>query len=167
MPSVHFEFVSRPRLSGYLGWALLIIGILGVGFASIRWRELAQAREAVAWHLMSLPAPQAVAPPPPGTSPEAASLEGVRAHLDASWQPVFAALEAGGSKNVALLSVQVSGRSGRLDIHAQARHLADALAFAARLQRQPALKEVLMTEDKRSHDEGQPLDFHVRGRLNP
>ncbi|MDA8383515.1 MAG: hypothetical protein M0037_10720 [Betaproteobacteria bacterium] len=168
MPAAHFDFAPRRRPGGFLGWLLLALGIGGVILASLRWQELVRAREALNWHLMNLPPPVAAeAPPSPGTSAGEMSLQYVRERLQASWQPVFAALEASGSNNVALIEVQATGRSGRIEIHARAKNLADALEFVARLQRQSAFKDVLMTENKRSSGEGQDLDFQVHGSIVP
>ncbi|MDE2343886.1 MAG: hypothetical protein KGL63_10970 [Betaproteobacteria bacterium] len=169
MPDLQLAFTTRSRRGSILGWSLFITGLACAAWVGLRAQTLLEQREALNWRLAAASTPPA--PPAPISSQaaaEAAQLDAVRTRLQASWDPVFDALERSASGKIAFLSIQVTARTGSLELDAQARTLQDALNSVATLQRQPTLRQVLLQRYKRLHDApGQPVDVHIHAELVP
>lgn len=169
MPDIQLTFVPRPRWGSMLGWFLLFVGLICSAWVGLRAQTLLEQREALSWRLTAASTPP---PPPVPISSQAAAetvkLDAVRAGLQASWDPVFDALERSASGKIAFLSIQVTARTGSLELDAQAPTLQDALNAVAILQRQPALRQVLLQRYKRLNDvPGQPVDVRIHAELVP
>ncbi|CQR44909.1 exported hypothetical protein [Thiomonas sp. CB3] len=169
MLDLQLAFTPRSRRGSILGWSLLFTGLACAACVGLRAQTLLEQREALTWRLAAASAPPA--PPAPVSSQaaaEAAQLDTVRMRLQASWNPVFEALERSASGKIAFLSIQVTARTGSLELDAQAQTLQDALNSVATLQRQPILRQVLLQRYKRLNDTpGQPLDVHIHAELMP
>ncbi len=169
MPRLQLAFTPRSRSGSILGWILLLAGLSCAALVALRAQAMLQQREALSWRLAAASAPPAApAPVSSEAAAEAARIDAVRQRLQRSWQPVFDALERSASSKIALLSVQVTGRMGSLEIEAQAPTLGAALNAVAAMQRQPVLRRVLLQRYKQVDDaNGHTVDFHVHAELAP
>lgn len=169
MPPLHFSFTPRRRIASPLGWGLLLAGVSIAAAVGLHVRSLEAQREALDWHLARFAKPiDAPSTMSSEALAEADQLNGLHRQLQASWQPVFESLEDCASPEVAILSIRVAGRTGNLQIEAQARALSDALDYVASLQRQAVFRNVLMQRDARQADTvGHPLAFTVRAEILP
>lgn len=86
----------------------------------------------------------------------------VSAQLAYSWQPAFEALAAARSSKIALVSLDAVQSTSRLKLVAEARHLADAIAFIDALQQQPGIRRVeLLQHELQADDAQKPLRFNI------
>lgn len=167
MPPLQLTFTPRRHLGSVLGWILLLVGMASAATFVWMGQTLLQQRQLLTSQVALLSAP----PPAPATISsqavaEAAQIGAVHARLQTSWQPVFNALEQSAPGKIALLSIQVTARSGSLEIEAQAPDLQEALDWVSRLQSQAALHHVLLQRNKTLIDApGQPVLIRVHADL--
>jgi hypothetical protein len=151
------------------GAALLVVGLLAAALAAGRFAALrAEARD-LARRMEARTPPRALAVAAQGAeSGTAADLSRARAvlrRLAAPWDELFAEVEAAVGPDVALLGVQPDLASARVRITGEARTLAQGLAFAARLNRGPALGEAMFsTHEVRVQDPQRPVRFTLEAR---
>ena len=171
MPPPGFDF-RTPHLSfSRVGASLLLAGLIAVALLMARLHAVSDARQALRWQLAAhTPKPERARPAAPSaqtlasTQAEAA----IARRLTGTWQPVFAALERATPPNIALLAVDCSGTPGRLSATAEARTLAEALDYVARLNRSPGFAHVLLHHYQVADSDPQhPVRFEFQGRIVP
>ena len=82
----------------------------------------------------------------------------IAGQLAYSWQPGFEALEAARSHKIALVSLDAVQAKSQLKLVAEARQLADAIAYIDALQQQPGVRRVeLLQHELRADDAQKPL----------
>ena len=92
----------------------------------------------------------------------------VRASLDYSWQPAFAALEATHTPKIALVSLEASQAKQQLRLVAEARRLADAVEYANRLSHQSGVKLTsLLQHQVQEKDPQHPVRFTLLMEIRP
>jgi len=168
MARLDLNFHSDGRhLGGYrldrLGVVLLLVGALALAWAAGQWLaarahevELANAIR----QLQQRPAP--ARPASRADTTAQASRDRIAAQLNAGWQPAFDALAATRSNKIALLSLDAVHAKRQIKLVAEARHLADAVAFVEALQRQSGILRVALTQHEILVDADQkPVRFHV------
>lgn len=165
MARLDFDFHSRPVRPGTLGVAL---GVAGVAAMAWVWMNLqaAHATEAgLAMRIAALEKSQsrpAVQPVKRTDDAARRTRSQVSAQLAYSWQPAFEALAAARSGKIALVSLDAVQSTSRLKLVAEARHLADAIAFIDALQQQPGIRRVeLLQHELQADDAQKPLRFTI------
>jgi nitrate reductase NapAB chaperone NapD len=91
-----------------------------------------------------------------------ATRERITAELNAGWQPAFDALAATRSSQIALLSLDAVHAKRQIKLVAEARRLADAVAFIEALQQQPGILRAALTQHEIETDADQkPVRFQA------
>ncbi len=165
MARLDFDFHPRPERPGILGVALALAGVAAMTWV---WMNLqtAHATEAgLAMQISALEKNQSrptVHPVKHTDDAAQRTRSQVSAQLAYSWQPAFEALAAARSGKIALVSLDAVQSTSRLKLVAEARHLADAIAFIDALQQQPGIRRVeLLQHEQQADDAQKPLRFTI------
>jgi hypothetical protein len=166
MARLDFDFHARPSRPGKLGVALALAGVAALAWA---WSNLQAARATEAGLTLQIAAIEQAARPTPAAKPAARADDAahaarlrIKAQLAYSWQPAFDALAATRSKRIALVSLDAVQAKSQLKLVAEARQLADAVAFIDALQQQPGVKRAALTQHEVQADaDQQPVRFNV------
>lgn len=175
MAKLQFDFQApstRPSISGAI---LLLAGVVALG-ASV-W-DMQQARRTHDARVAELAALEQTlqqrkprrSAPVRSTAGDAAQLARarVRANLDYSWQPAFAALQAAFTPKIALISLEGSQARKQLRLIGEARELADAVAYANKLDLQPGvLRTSLLQHERQERDAYHPIRFTLLLEMRP
>jgi hypothetical protein len=140
------DFIPASRRPGGMAVALLVAGLLAVGWSFLAYREAAD--QAVG---MSLRLAEATGRRPPasaaGNNRAVAEAQAVALELQTPWVGLLDDLEtatAAGKGDVALVSVEPDRRHQKLKLVAEARSLPAALQYVQRLQRNTAIRDALL-----------------------
>lgn len=175
MASLYFDFrppSTRPTLWGVI---LLLIGLLALGASLVVMEQTRRAHEARVEQLAALeqtlqqrkPVRRATTRSTTGDAAQLARAR-VRANLDYSWQPAFAALQATFTPKIALVSLEGSQTKKQLRIVGEARQLADAVAYANKLGLQPGvLRTALLQHEMQERDAQHPVRFTLMLEMRP
>ncbi|WP_245538706.1 hypothetical protein [Thiobacillus denitrificans] len=153
-----FDFHARSSRPARLSIALALAGMAALGWA---WSNLQAARAAetgLALRIAALERAQPRATAQPATRADSAAHAAqarIAAQLGHSWQPAFDALATARSARIALLSLDAVQAKSQLKLVAEARQLADAVAFIDALQQQPGVKRATLTQHEAQADAGQ------------
>lgn len=175
MASLHFDFQkpsTRPTVWGVL---LLLIGLVALGATLIAMQQARDAHQARVKQLAVLeqtlqqrkPVRKVATRSTTGDAGQLARAR-VRANLDYSWQPAFAALQATITPKIALVSLEGSQAKKQLRLVAEARQLADAVAYANQLGLQPGvLRTALLQHEMQERDAQHPVRFTLLLEMRP
>lgn len=165
MALLDFDFHARKPRFGILGLALLLAGGIALAWA---WSNLqaSRATEAgLALQIAALKNTQSRPAPKPITAKDSvaqATLAQIKAQLAYSWQPAFDALASSHNKGIALLSLEAAQAKSQIKLVAEARQLADAIAYIEVLQQQPGVKRAALTQHEIQADLDQkPVRFNI------
>ena len=165
MARLDFDFHSCPVRPGTLGVALAVAGVAALAWV---WMNLQAAHATEAGLAMQIAALEknqsrpAVQPVKRTDDAAQRTRSQVSAQLAYSWQPPFEALAAARSGKIALVSLDAVQSTSRLKLVAEARHLADAIAFIDALQQQPGIRRVeLLQHELQADDAQKPLRFTI------
>lgn len=165
MARLDFDFHARPPRPGKPGLALALAGVAALAWA---WSNLQAARAAEAGLAMQIAEleqarPRAAAKATArGDDAAQAARERIAAQLAYSWQPAFDALATARSKKIALLSLDAVQGKAQMKLVAEARQLADAVAFIEALQQQPAVRRAALTQHEEQADDAEkPVRFNI------
>ena len=154
--------LGRYRLDR-LGVVLLLAGMLALAWVAAQWlaARASDAELASAIHqLEQRPAP--ARPVSRADTAAQAARDRIAAQLNAGWQPAFDALAAARSSKIALLSLDAIHAKRQIKLVAEARHLADAVAFVEALQQQSGILRAALTQHEVQADADQkPVRFQV------
>lgn len=160
-----FDFHARPSRPGKPGIALALAGVAALAWT---WSNLQAARATEAGLALQIAAveeaarPRAPAKPRAGDDAVQAAQQRIQAQLAYSWQPAFDALAAARSKRIALVSLDAVQAKSQLKLVAEARRLADAVAFIDALRQQPGVKRAALIQHEVQADAAQqPVRFNV------
>lgn len=160
---------QRRRRAVWAGLAVLAIGLALASAVGVRYWKL--QREVALWNAKAAEAERVA-----GRLPQAPRVAGDKAEIarqvkDANavlrrlavpWQALFAAIESSKGKEVALLTVNPDAEKGLVRIGAEAKGLDEMVRYLKRLQRQPALGEVvLLNHQVQEKDPQKPVRFSV------
>lgn len=151
------DFGRRPRHpGGWLGVVLLAAGMLLAGMSLQRYLDAGEHADDARSRLEHLARRAAV--PAEAADPELRRLLGgaarVAGDLQRPWQSLFADVEGALDGSVALLALEPDPGKGQLRLTAEARTLADALAFAARLTDTGSLANARIAQQEARLSEG-------------
>jgi hypothetical protein len=165
MARLDFDFHNRPARPGKLGIVLALVGMAALVWA---WSNLQAARATEAGVSMRIAAleqarPGATAKPvAPADSPTRVQQARIAAQLTYSWQPAFDAMATAQSSKIALLSLDATQAKSQLKLTAEARTLADAIAYIDALQQQPGVKRATLVQHEIQADaDQQPVRFNI------
>lgn len=165
MKRLSLDFRRVPP-AGPAGYVLLAAGLLAAGLSVAAHLEL--NREAASLEAESERAALHGEPREPlpiqGRSEKEAleSARNVVEHLTVPWDRLFGALETIEEKNVALLSVTPNVQKRQIRIFAEAKTLADMLAYHQKLEASPAFSEVALSEHEvQLQDPERPVRFNI------
>jgi predicted dinucleotide-binding enzyme len=167
MKRLFLDFRRTPpaRPAGYL---VLAAGLAAAGLAVAAHLELNRevARlDALAESAMLADERGHEEPLPIQGRSEKEALENARnvvGHLTVPWDRLFAALEAIQEKQVALLSITPNVQKRQIRIYAEAKTLADMLAYHRGLEESAAFAEVALTEHEvQLQDPEKPVRFNI------
>lgn len=152
MRALDIDFLARSRPAGWVSWALLASGVLlfaaalddhlaaRAGLARLEARVARQKQPSLRH---DKPVGQTPAAASAAVDPDAA-LRRLAVELAIPWDGMLEAVELAVDDRLALLSVAGDGKSRELRLEAEARSLADALAFAERLRDSLRFDEVAL-----------------------
>lgn len=170
MARLDFDFHARPPHPGKLGIALALAGVVALAWS---WSTLQAARATEAGLALQIAALEQTpprTPPPPASRADAAAhtaQAGIAAQLAYSWQPAFDALASALSNRIALISLDAVQAKSQLKLVAEARKLADAVAFIDALQQQPGVKRATLIQHEVQADaDQQPVRFNLLVELD-
>lgn len=159
---LYFQSGSRYRPDA-LGVGLLLAGALALAWVASQWltaRDTAAEQAGALLKLEQRPAPKRAVSR--ADSSAQAARERITTQLNAGWQPAFDALAATRSSKIALLSIDAIHAKQQIKLVAEARNLADAVAFIEALQQQPGiLRAVLNQHEIESDADQKPVRFQA------
>lgn len=165
MARLDFDFHQRPARPGKLGIALALAGAAALLWA---WNNLQAVRATGAGLSTRIAAleqarPRTAARPSTGKGDPAKIQQArIAAQLAYSWQPALDALAAARTRKIALLSLDAVQARSQLKLTAEARTLADALAYIDVLQQQPGVKRATLSQHEVQADADQhPVRFNI------
>lgn len=171
MPRLNFDFHARPSRPSL---PVVLLALAGVTAVAWSWTSLhaARATEAgLAMRIAALERPPAHATVKRTTPVEdAARITRARVETDLaySWQPAFDALAAARGGKIALVSLDAVQAKSQLRLVAEARRLADAIAYIDVLQQQPGVRRVELLQHEVQIDDAQkPLRVSILVELRP
>ncbi len=159
---LNFHAAGRYRLDA-LGVGLLLIGALTLAGVAGQWLTARDREAELAGAMLKLEQ----RPAPARAVSRAESAAGVARNritvqLNAGWQPAFDALAAARSSKVALLSLDAIHAKRQIKLVAEARNLADAVAYIESLQQQPGILRAALTQHEVEVDaEYKPVRFQA------
>lgn len=142
MHALDLDFVKRRRLASPLGLLLLIAGTAAAGVVAMDYLDARAALERVeAQHSRLERQSRQKAPlPKAGAAPardDAQSAARAVAQLRLPWDALLREIELLADSSVALLSVESQGQARTLRLAGEAKTMADAVAYLARLRESP------------------------------
>jgi nitrate reductase NapAB chaperone NapD len=145
---LNFHTRSRYRIDAF-ALALLVIGALAVAWVTSQWITARNIEAKQAAALLKL-------------EHRAAPKRAVSRPDNAGWRPAFDALAATRSDKIALLSLNAIHAKRQIKLVAEARNLADAVAFIEALQQQPGvLRAVLNQHEIETAADQKPVRFQA------
>jgi hypothetical protein len=165
MARLDFDFHARPARPGRLGIALALAGVVSLGWVLSNLQAARAIEAGLATQIAALEhsRPRAAVKPATqaGTAAQTAQTR-ISAQLAYSWQPAFDALSAARSSKIALVSLDAVQAKAQLKLVAEARQLADAVAFIEALQQQPGIRRAALTQHEEQADDAQkPVRFNI------
>jgi hypothetical protein len=168
MARLDFDFHARPTRMDKRGAALALAGALALGWAWNAW-EAARATEAgLTLQIAALEHDQPRASVSRVASRADDPLARVETQLAYRWQPAFEAMAAARSAKIALVSLDAVQAKSQVKLVAEARQLADAVAFVDALQQQPGVRRAALFQHEVQADVDQhPVRFTILVELAP
>ncbi|MCK0512057.1 hypothetical protein [Aromatoleum buckelii] len=166
------DFAPLRRRSGWLGWVLLSVGLVAVGFEVVAFEaartDLAEREAIVARLRHQLQRKLSAAPAPPSPPPSAKEVQAankVAAQRNADWSGLFAALARTRSDDAALLEIHADAAGGTLRLVGEAPALGAAFDHLHRLQQQGGLRDARIDRHEwTSGDGGDVVRFATSAR---
>lgn len=165
MARLDFDFHARPSRPGTPGIALALLGAAALAWSVSNLQAARATGAGLAMQIAALEQArphQAAKPVVQADSPAHIAQTRIASQLGYSWQPAFDALAAARSKKIALLSLEAVQSKAQLKLVAEARQLADAVAYIDTLQQQPGVKRAaLIQHELRADDAQKPVRFSI------
>jgi hypothetical protein len=171
MARLDFDFHARPARPGKLGIVLALAGVAALGWAISNLLATRATEAGLALQIAALeqPRPRATVKSVTPTDRVAETTQTrIAAQLAYSWQPAFDALATARSSKVALVALDAVQAKSHIKLVAEARQLADAVAFIEVLQQQPGIRRAALTQHEEQADDAQkPVRFNILVELAP
>ncbi|MBU1395602.1 MAG: PilN domain-containing protein [Gammaproteobacteria bacterium] len=171
MARLEFDFHARPARPGKLGIVLALAGVAALGWSMSNLLAARATEAGLALQIAALEQsrPRAAVKSATPTDQVAKTTQTrIAAQLAYSWQPAFDALANARSSKVALVSLDAVQAKSQIKLVAEARQLADAVAFIEVLQQQPGIRRAALTQHEEQADDAQkPVRFNILVELEP
>lgn len=165
MARLDFDFHARPARFGKLGMGLLLAGLVALTWVWMNWQAARATGAGLALQIAAIEQTRPASASRPRARSDDATLltqTQVAAQLRYSWQPAFEALAAASSQKIALVSLDATQAKSQLKLVAEARQLADAVAFIDALLQQPGVKRAeLLQHEIQADDTYKPVRFNI------
>lgn len=165
MARFDFDFHAQPSRPNLLGIALALAGLTAMAWAWVHLQAVRATEAGLAMQIAALEhASSHPAAKPASHADDAARVARARvaAQLEYSWQPAFDALAAARTSKIALVSLDAVQARSQLKLVAEARQLADAIAYIETLQQQPGIRHVgLLQHEVQADDAQKPLRVNI------
>lgn len=172
-PDLRLDFSKPARSPGLAAWGLFVAGLAAAFAAGAAYVEAGRWRDAMEDAVTEMKrlsqrrgAPLAV----PAAVTEETRREIQRANhvierIAVPWNALFRGLEGAADETVALLSVQPDAEKRAFRLEGEAKDLAAALAFVARLEAADTLSDAMLASHAVKGAGGRrPVEFTVTGR---
>lgn len=147
MPALRMDFLRGRPTASVLGWTLMLVGLIGLVLAAL---DYVQAREELQFALDRAERqtrsvktrPRGAAPPlAPAVVTANARVSAALAH---PWGPLLKELEHLAEPRVSLLGFEAQGATRQLRITAEAKTMAEVIAYVESLRLSPVLGSVVL-----------------------
>jgi hypothetical protein len=169
-PSIQVDFAGGRRSFSWAGGLLLGVGLLAAGAVLLEYRDADRHRAGLELRLDAAARAAARAAPPPESAADArVALSAQQAALDLAtpWTLLLAELEQASKQTqgeVALLGVEPDHAKHNVRVTAEARTLAQALAYVKQLQSSRSLVYPMLDRHEiRADDAQHPVRFELTG----
>ena len=164
MQRIELDFIRRAPRSRWAGRLLLAVALGIAGDMAYTYAELehaVKANEAIVARAQPRKAVTAV------SADEAAAARDTVARLALPWSKLFAALEAAGSDQVALLAIEPDTKTGTVKISGDSKDYLAALTYVLNLSQNDALSHVqLVRHEVKQNDPQHPIAFSISAAWN-
>lgn len=171
MARLDFDFHARPARPGKLAIVLALAGVAALGWSMSNLLAARATEAGLALQIAALEQsrPRVAVKSASATDQVAKTTQTrITAQLAYSWQPAFDALATALSSKVALVSLDAVQAKSQIKLVAEARQLADAVAFIEVLQQQPGIRRAALTQhEEQADDEQKPVRFNILVELEP
>lgn len=171
MARLDFDFHARPARPGKLGIVLALAGVAALGWSMSNLLAARATEAGLALQIAALEQsrPRVAVKSASATDQVAETTQTrIAAQLAYSWQPAFDALANARSSEVALVTLDAVQAKSQIKLVAEARQLADAVAFIEVLQQQPGIRRAALTQHEEQADDAQkPVRFNILVELEP
>ena len=170
MRRIELDYQRRPALAYGVGVCLLFFALFVAAGAAVLFFQLADARDAARERLARHDRAQSRLVQRAMTRDEVAQQRAevkraneIAARLDLPWGALFKAVESASMDSVALLGIQPDAQKRSVNIAAESRDLAGAVAYAKRLSQEAVFAEVHIINHQVQEQEPQkPLRFEIQ-----
>lgn len=170
MARLDFDFHAPARRPSTLGLGLLVAGLAATIWVWANWQAARANVAGLSLQLAAMEQKRPAAAPRPRVRADdgARSIQAqVASQLGYAWQPAFEALAAARSDRIALVSLDAVRAKSQLNLVAEARQLADAVAFIHALQQQPGVKRAaLLQHEVQADNADKPVRFTILIKLD-
>jgi hypothetical protein len=164
MQRIELDFIRRGPRSRWAGRVLLAVAAgmaLDMAVSYVQLERAMKANEAI----VARAQPRKHAPAP--SAEEAALARDTVQRLGLPWGKLFAALEAAGSDQVALLAIEPDTKSGTVKISGDSKDYLAALTYVLNLSQADTLSHVqLVRHEVKQNDPQHPVAFSISAAWN-
>lgn len=167
--SLDLDFLAPAGRPAAWSWLLLVLGVALAAWSAQGWLQATEAQAQARARLDDLERthqPKAKQPARPDAQAQARRQGEVaaRRQLALPWDDLLRTLQRTRPKEVALLSLDGDGRRGDFQLDAEARGHGVMLDYLRQLQREPALRDVTLTQHQGADSDGaRVVRFTLRG----
>lgn len=164
MQRIELDFIRRSARSRWAPRVLLAVALGLAGDLAVSYVQLVRevrSNEAIVARAKPRQAVQ------PVSNEEVALARDTVERLGLPWAKLFAALEAAGSEQVALLAIEPDTKNGTVKISGDSKDYLAALGYVLTLSRNDALSHVqLVRHEVRQNDPQHPVSFSISAAWN-
>ncbi len=168
--AIHLDFLGTQKRSSVLGWVLLAIGAVMVGWQMLDYSQILQTNSQLRSDLqntlkrLKISKDDVKRQPPPTLQERAAITQAGTAtgQLNYPWDSLLSLIETTQHPDVALLSLDPRSRNGQIRLTAEAKNDVAMMAYVSGLQKNTQLQSALLTTQQLQIQlPGAPLKFQV------
>ncbi|MCC6532010.1 MAG: PilN domain-containing protein [Burkholderiales bacterium] len=171
MRALALDFAPRRRAGAWIGWVILLAGVIAAGLTVERLESLEKRRELLEARMQQQARASgrsstsgAAAESPQAAERRTLARRAIVRGLGRPWDALFADIESAAHEDVALLAIEPDVRRGDVRISGEARDAPALSAYIAHLERTHALERVHLVQHERVADAGErALRFTVSG----
>jgi len=164
MTRLHIDFLHPYPRSHFLGWLLLLAGIVLVSWTvwNLRQLDISLTEESAKTRQFRPAGSTSLVPRRAETADQSEVLSAAE-QLKLPWSDLFVNLEKVQSSRIALLSLEADSRKTEATLTAEAKNLREMLAYIERLKKDAGFKSVVLSSHAlREEDPQLPVRFVLR-----